>query len=280
MGIKPIRDWVQKSQYPSSDSKMSMEQWGWEFLRRNKDYQLAYDEISQKGPKEWGLAVKENIDGNMDGYWSVPPALPKEKCCDYIKRNPKYDSRTPLRIFRDRWHVFTPKDPEQEYSDGKKPKFRTATHMRYIWESPDSKADRKIKVTLSPDGVALKFFLMGNINRQLASAKKRLKQLLIEFEEALAQEKSEVSPYIDIFRRQKRKFKNQNIAKYDLMLRLLDADLLATQKGKKIGVTTIGRQLESEGQMFGRDDGSLDSQRKRAIELSSKYLEVALGSPE
>ena len=66
-----VADWTEAGAYPQP-SELDLEQWAWEFLRRNPEYQRLYDWFDSL-PNNWTLA--DGSLSNKNGKWKgTPPA--------------------------------------------------------------------------------------------------------------------------------------------------------------------------------------------------------------
>lgn len=88
-GIKAIADWRDPEQYPPSGA--SAEQWAWEFLRRNPDYQTHYNNLITEFSKRTERMTREEVEAE----WEV---FRFEKLDDLVKR----------------WGIFPPTNPESK----------------------------------------------------------------------------------------------------------------------------------------------------------------------
>lgn len=295
MGVRPVKDWRDVTQY--SYVNMTMKKWGWEFLRRNPQYQEAYDELCKIGPDKWGLKPRDNPDGYMSVYLCDPAAHPNETCAEYVKRKPNNNVKTPLRIFRDSWHIHTPKDPSEDYSSGSAPKFIRSSFRRYSAKSLDTaKAIRGSRLALRPNEVYVKFFLDQDIKMQLKNIAGSLSRLQMEFHKIL--QEVTVSPHFEAFKNsvslgKKIKMKNASVELITRsFLRVLDADLMTQMNNQEdIKPAEISKQFTQDVKP-GRGEipadvkarlfttAKIKAMRKRAHLLSKNYWYVVFSEAD
>jgi hypothetical protein len=127
-------NWKNRGEYPHPD-KTSMEQWAWEFLRRNLDYQKDYEEY-RKNPKDFPYdtssdpqhpKVFEEHEKNRIDSLQKSPKPEHLKAFEEYEKNPEdslndsylkflnlyYDERKSRYTLAYRWGIVTMVDPSE-----------------------------------------------------------------------------------------------------------------------------------------------------------------------
>lgn len=83
-------DWRNKSAYPKD---LQPQEWAWEFLRRNPDYQSDYDHFTTLPDSDQVVGVKNgkwkgtpSLDGQLDNFYCNPPENAGETLREYEQR--------------------------------------------------------------------------------------------------------------------------------------------------------------------------------------------------
>lgn len=177
-----LPDWSDDSAYPVNYDDWPLYRWGWEFLRRNAEYQSDYAHFAAI-PDCWpdtGTKTPKWSCKSMMGDWSMefrycdPPALPGETYREYWKRNDGcVIEEMPFEAYlMGKWSISHVPDPAN--NDGFKYVTFDLEMPPYILRiDPPSAVPGYVSPMPDPDEegqVTLRFDVRFNIERQIEEA--------------------------------------------------------------------------------------------------------------
>jgi len=229
-----LPNWQDETSYSFPDSE-NLRLWAWEFLRRNPEYQKAWQDNYVDGPQRWVIEDLEKLKsmtlderqqyendtqeyrnemvGRMDNQFCDPPALPGEMREEYFKRT-KAGSLRPLG---------------KHLSE----KFGLSAH--FLWDPADNRPDWSVIRFKSSAGPSFLDQSPGFDNDSIGALKPSGPSEVVvkfNFEWPLEMQWRRVSWWLE--HRQKKldeegviTFQNprKNVSRYPVHLRLLDADI-------------------------------------------------------
>ena len=163
-----LPDWTKPEQYPDPKNA-SLEQWAWEFLRRNPEYQEDYVRVKDMpGHDEYGKYKSQSIFSNF--YKTEPPMKKDELFNDYINRVGESYTVWAIRDeILDKYgldHFCKEINPATNIP----PQFSNDIYPLYAPKRTKKKAGASLE-QVYPDEIVMVFSLSLNIKQQLEVAK-------------------------------------------------------------------------------------------------------------
>ncbi|MBF0383932.1 MAG: hypothetical protein HQL69_23190 [Magnetococcales bacterium] len=256
--MKPgwLPDWTDPEAYPDP-KKTSLQQWAWEFLRRNPEYQRDYKK-SCTMPCYAEIEANQSVPGGLEGFFCNPPALPGELKIDYLDRVGTGKINDYEASVAEKYGITSlmidPADPDGIFMTGLKTQYLPCL---FVSETEDLQAT----IGLKPDSVeevVFKINLSWKVEPQLQYIKERLNKI-----EQYLKKQGKISSG-----------KRNSTKLYQEYLRVLDAEASGASV-REMSTTLVPDKPYSDP---GDDDQTIKNYLKAAKKLRDyNYLYIAIG---
>ncbi|MDN7701323.1 DUF6499 domain-containing protein [Burkholderia semiarida] len=175
-----VQDWTKQEHYPTDGDILSPRQWAWEFLRRNRAYEQAFNELADSFAH---VPAVPRADDTLKHYVCEPsPESPDQTYADYCHYGSEHHRVFPIAdLVRFHWSI-------NELIDPKLGRDSLPASFRFVRDDVSIIEPRRalsfdglhlVEATCGTTEVLVRLDLRGNIGAQIAS----LKQQLVRFTE-------------------------------------------------------------------------------------------------